>query len=200
MSVSASIEALKMAEVVIVAIDAVEGIHDQDLQIARLVEREGRACVIALNKWDAVADRNASRKAVSDRLETSLAQMKGIPVVTLSALTGLGTERLLPAVRKAHEAWNTRVTTGALNRWFETALERHQAPLVEGRRLKLRYMTQAKARPPTFVIFGTRAEQTPEDYQRYLSNSLREQFDIPGTPIRLQFRGTKNPFGEDRDT
>ncbi len=197
MSVSASIEALKMAEVVIVAIDAVEGIHDQDLQIARLVEREGRACVIALNKWDAVADRNASRKAVSDRLETSLAQMKGIPVVTISALTGIGTDKLLPAVRKAAEAWNTRVATGQLNRWFEVALERHQAPLVEGRRLKLRYITQAKARPPTFIVFGTRAEQTPEDYQRYLSNSLREQFDIPGTPIRLQFRGTKNPFAEE---
>lgn len=197
MSVSASIEALKMAEVVVVAIDAVEGLHDQDLQIARLVEREGRACVIALNKWDAVADRNAARKAVSDRLETSLAQMKGIPVVTLSALTGLGTERLLPAVRQAAEAWNTRIATGQLNRWFETALERHQAPLVEGRRLKLRYMTQAKARPPTFIVFGTRAEQTPEDYQRYLSNSLREHFHIPGTPIRLQFRGTTNPFSED---
>jgi len=197
MSVSSAIEALKMAEVVVLAIDAVEGIHDQDLQIARLVEREGRACIIALNKWDAVPDRNAARKAVSDRLETSLAQLKGITVVTISALTGLGTDKLLPAVRKAHEVWNTRVATGALNRWFETALERHQAPLVEGRRLKLRYVTQAKARPPTFIIFGTRAEQTPEDYQRYLSNSMREEFELPGTPIRLQFRGTKNPFADD---
>ena len=196
MSVSASLEALKMAEVVVLAIDAVEGIHEQDLQIARLVEREGRACIIALNKWDAVPDRNAARKAVSDRLETSLAQMKGIPVVTLSALTGLGTDKLLPTVRKAHEIWNTRVGTSALNRWFETALERHQAPLVEGRRLKLRYITQAKSRPPTFIIFGTRAEQTPEDYQRYLSNSMREAFELPGTPIRLQFRGTKNPFAD----
>jgi GTP-binding protein len=199
MSVSAAIEALKMAEVVVLAIDAVEGIHDQDLQIARLVEREGRACIIALNKWDAVPDRNAARKAVSDRLETSLAQMKGIPVITISALTGLGTDKLLPAVRKAYDVWNMRVATGALNRWFETALERHQAPLVEGRRLKLRYVTQAKARPPTFIIFGTRAEQTPEDYQRYLSNSMREEFDLPGTPIRLQFRGTKNPFAEDNN-
>ncbi len=198
MSVSASLEALKMAEVVVLAIDAVEGIHEQDLQIARLVEREGRACIIALNKWDAVPDRNAARKAVSDRLETSLAQMKGIPVVTLSALTGQGADKLLPAVRKAHEIWNTRVGTSALNRWFETALERHQAPLVEGRRLKLRYITQAKSRPPTFIIFGTRAEQTPEDYQRYLSNSMREAFELPGTPIRLQFRGTKNPFAEEK--
>ncbi len=197
MSVSASIEALKMAEVVVLAIDAVEGIHEQDLQIARLIEREGRACIIVLNKWDAVPDRNAARKAVSDRLETSLAQMKGITVLTISALTGLGCDKLLPAVRAAHEVWNRRVPTGALNRWFEHALEKHQAPLVEGRRLKLRYATQAKARPPTFIFFGTRAEQTPEDYQRYLSNSLRVEFDLPGTPIRLMFRGSTNPFDHD---
>ncbi len=196
MSVSASLEALKMAEVVVLTIDAVLGLHDQDLQIAKLIEREGRACVIALNKWDAVPDRNAARKAVSDRLETSLAQMKGIPVVTFSALTGAGIDKLLPAVRKVHATWNTRIPTGELNRWFENALTRHQAPLVQGRRLKLRYITQAKARPPTFIAFGTRAELTPEDYQRYLVNSLRETFGLPGTPIRLQFRGTKNPFAE----
>jgi GTPase len=194
LSVSSAIEALKMAEVVVLTLDAVEGIHDQDLQIARLIEREGRACVVALNKWDAVADRNAARKAIMERLEDSLAQMKGISVVTLSALTGAGVERLLPAVRAAHEVWNKRVPTGELNRWFEHALETHQAPLVAGRRLKLRYLTQAKARPPTFVVFGTRAEQTPEDYTRYLVNSLRESFKLPGTPIRLQLRGTKNPF------
>jgi GTP-binding protein len=197
MSVSAAIEALKMAEVVVLAVDATEGLHEQDLQIARLVEREGRACVLALTKWDAVADRAKARRGVDDRLETSLAQMKGIPVVTLSALTGQGVEKLLPAVRRAHEVWNTRVPTGELNRWFEGALERHQAPLVEGRRLKLRYLTQAKARPPTFIVFGTRAEQTPEDYQRYLVNSLRETFSLPGTPIRMQFRGTKNPYAEE---
>ncbi len=199
MSVSAAIEALKMAEVVVLAIDAVEGLHDQDLQIARLVEREGRACIVALNKWDAVADRNAARKAIMERLEDSLAQMRGIPVVTISALTGAGVDRLLPAVRKAHKVWNTRVPTGELNRWFEAALARHQAPLVQGRRLKLRYITQAKARPPTFVAFGTRAEQMPEDYQRYLVNGLRETFDLPGTPIRLQLRGTKNPYADDDD-
>ncbi len=197
MSVSSAIEALKMAEVVVLCLDAAEGIHDQDLQIARLVEREGRACIVALNKWDAVPDRNATRKAIMERLEESLAQMKGIPVVTLSALTGAGIERLLPAVRAAHEVWNKRIPTGELNRWFEHALETHQAPLVSGRRLKLRYVTQAKARPPTFVVFGTRAEQTPEDYSRYLVNSLRDTFKLPGTPIRLQFRGTKNPFVED---
>ena len=197
MSVSASIEALKMAEVVVLTVDAALGLHEQDLQIARLVEREGRACVLALNKWDAVADRSAAKKAITDRLETSLAQMKGIPVVQISALTGVGLNRLLPAVRTVYETWNKRIGTGELNRWFETALERHAPPLVEGRRLKLRYMTQAKARPPTFVMFGTRAEQTPEDYQRYLVNGLRERFDMPGVPIRLQQRGTKNPYADE---
>ncbi len=197
MSVSATIEALKMAEVVVLCVDALEGLHEQDLQIARLVEREGRGCVLALNKWDAVPDRNAARKGVTDRLQTSLAQMRGIEVVTLSAMTGAGVDKLLPAVRRASAVWNTRVPTGELNRWFEAALERHPAPLVDGRRLKLRYVTQPKARPPTFIVFGTRAEQTPEDYRRYLVNGLRETFQLPGTPVRLQFRGTKNPYAED---
>ena len=131
LSVGAAIGALKMAEVVVLVVDAVEGLHDQDLQIAKLIEREGRACVLALNKWDAVPDRQATRQAISERLETSLAQMKGIPVVTMSALTGAGMDRLLPAVRRAHAVWNTRVPTGGLNRWFEQALERHPPPLVE---------------------------------------------------------------------
>jgi GTP-binding protein len=197
MSTSASIEALKMAEVVVLVLDATEGVNDQDLTLAKLIEREGRACVLALNKWDAVPDRAAARRAVSDRLETSLAQMRGIPVVAFSALTGAGIDKLLPAVRAAHEVWNRRVPTGELNRWFEHALSRHPPPLVDGRRLKLRYITQAKARPPTFIAFGTRAEQMPEDYQRYLVNGLRETFALPGTPIRLQLRGTKNPYAED---
>jgi GTP-binding protein len=196
MSVSAAIEALKMAEIVVLAVDVTLGLHDQDLQIARLVEREGRACILALTKWDIATDREAQRRAVSDRLERSLAQMKGIPVVTISALTGAGMDRLLPAVRSAYEVWNKRVPTGELNRWFENMLERHPPPLVSGRRLKLRYITQAKARPPTFIAFGTRAEQLPEDYARYLVNGLRETFAMPGTPIRLQTRGTKNPFAE----
>jgi GTP-binding protein len=195
LSVAAALGALKMAEVVVLTVDASEGeLHDQDLQLAKLIEREGRAAVLVLNKWDAVADRNATKRAITDRLERSLAQLHGIPVVTLSALTGAGIDALLPAVRRVYDVWNTRIPTGELNRWFEQALERHQAPLVSGRRLKLRYITQAKARPPTFVVFGTRAEQLPEDYQRYLVNSLRESFALPGTPIRLQLRGTKNPF------
>ncbi len=197
MSVSATIEALKMAEVVVLCVDAELGLHEQDLQIARLIEREGRACVLALNKWDAVEDRQVTRKAISDRLETSLAQMKGIPVVSFSALTGASVDKLLPVVRAAHATWNKRVATGELNRWFEHALSRHPTPLVEGKRIKLRYMTQAKARPPTFVVFGTRAEMLPEDYRRYLVNGLREQFTLPGTPVRLQLRGTKNPYADD---
>ena len=122
--------------------------------------------------------------------------MKGIPVVPISALTGAGIEKLMPAVRSVWRVWNIRIPTGELNRWFEHAIARHPPPLVEGRRLKPRYITQAKARPPTFVMFGTRAELTPEDWQRYLVNSLRETFKLPGTPIRLQLRGTKNPFAE----
>ncbi len=197
MSVSASIEALKMAEVVLLCVDALEGMNEQDLQLGRLIEREGRACVLVLNKWDAVADRTATRKAFSDRLETSMAQMKGIPVLTISAATGAGCDKILPAVRAVYETWNSRVATGALNRWFEEVLERHQPPLVDGRRLKLRYITQAKARPPTFIAFGTRAEQMPDDYQRYLVNSLRDTFTLPGVPIRLQLRGTKNPYADE---
>ena len=196
LAVGAAIGALKLAEVVVLVVDATEGLHDQDLQIAQLIEREGRACVIALNKWDAVADRSAARRAVTERLEMSLTQLRGVPVVPLSAMTGAGMDRLLPAVRRAHAVWNTRLPTAGLNRWFEQALARHPPPLVSGRRLKLRYITQAKARPPTFVAFGTRAERLPEDYQRYLVNSLREAFELPGTPIRLQLRGTRNPYAE----
>jgi GTP-binding protein len=196
LSAGAAIEALKMAEIVVLTVDAMEGLHDQDLQLARLIEREGRACVIALNKWDAVPDRSAARRAITERLEESLAQMKGIEVVPLSALTGAGMERLLPAVRRAHAVWNMRVPTGELNRWFEQVLARHPPPLVDGRRLRLRYITQPKARPPTFLAFGTRAERIPQDYQRYLVNSLRETFGLPGVPIRLQLRGTKNPYAE----
>jgi len=150
--------------------------------------------VVVLNKWDAVEDRDVTRKAVSDRLERSLAQLKGIPVVTMSALTGAALHKLFPAVRQVYATWNKRIPTSALNRWFEDALTRHPTPAVQGRRLKLRYVTQVTARPPTFVVFGTRAEATPEDYRRYLINELRQTFDLPGTPIRLDFRGTVNPF------
>jgi GTP-binding protein len=194
LSAGAAIGALRMAEIVVLVIDAVEGISDQDLQIASLIEREGRACVIALNKWDAVTDRTAVRRAIAGRLETSLAQLKGVPVVCVSALTGAGVDKLLPAVRHASAIWNTRIATGELNRWFESMLARHPPPLVDRRRLKLRYITQAKARPPTFVVFGGRVDRLPDDYQRYLINGLRETFGLNGVPIRMQLRSTSNPY------
>jgi GTP-binding protein len=133
---------------------------------------------------------------VDDTLQTSLAQSRGVAVVPLSAATGRGVERLMPAVREVYALWNRRVPTGELNRWFESALARHPPPLVDGRRIKPRYATMPKARPPTLVVFGTRAEDLPEDYRRYLVNSFRESFAMPGVPIRLELRGTQNPFGE----
>lgn len=199
LSVASSINALREAEVVILVLDAQLGLEEQDIRIARLAEREGRAVVIALNKWDAVEDRAAARNRVADTLETSLNQLRGIEVVPISAATGAGVDKLMPAVRRTHERWNRRIGTGALNRWFAMMLERHQLPLVEGRRLKLRYITMPKARPPTLTIFGTRAEQLPQEYQRYLLNGFREEFDMPGVPIRLQLRGTENPYAEEQD-
>ncbi len=194
MSTSSAIEALKRAEMAVLAIDATRGIHEQDLHIARLIEREGRGCIVALTKWDAVEDRGGARQQVMDRISISLSQMKGITILPISAETGEGIDGLFPALRAAYDKWNTRIPTGALNRWFETALERFPPPLVQGRRLKLRYITQVKARPPTFALFGTRAEQTPDTYHRYLVNNLREEFDLPGVPIRLFLRGTDNPY------
>jgi GTP-binding protein len=196
MSTSSSIEALKRAEMVVLAIDALQGVQEQDLHIARLIEREGRACVIALTKWDALDDRAGAKQAALDRISISLSQMKGITLVPLSAETGEGVSKLFPAIRATYEKWNFRIPTSALNRWFEAALERFPPPLVEGRRLKLRYITQVKARPPTFALFGTRAEQVPDTYVRYLVNSLRDAFEMPGVPIRLMLRGTDNPYHE----
>jgi GTP-binding protein len=196
MSTSSSIEALKRAEMVVLCVDAVQGIQEQDLHIARLIEREGRGCVIALTKWDAVSDRVKAKQAAIDRISISLSQMKGITLVPISAETGEGIAKLFPVIREVYEKWNLRVPTSALNRWFEHALERFPPPLVEGRRLKLRYITQVKARPPTFAMFGTRAEQVPDTYVRYLVNSLREAFEMPGVPIRLLLRGTENPYHE----
>lgn len=196
MSVGATIAALKECEVAILVLDALLGMEEQDLRIARLAEREGRGVVIALNKWDVVEDRARARRDLEDVLSISLTQLRGVIIVPLSAETGQGVERLMPAVREAYRLFNHRVPTGAVNRWFEQAIARHPPPLVEGRRIKPRYATQQKARPPTLVVFGTRAEQLPEEYRRYLVNSFREAFALPGVPIRLQARGTKNPFAE----
>lgn len=196
MSVAATIAALKECEVAVLVLDALLGMEEQDLRIARLAEREGRAVVIAFNKWDAVEDRAATRRRLDDVLAASLAQLRGLPVVPLSAETGKGVDRLMPAVRDAYALWNRRIGTGELNRWFEAMQARHPPPLVDGRRIKLRYATMPKARPPTVVVFGTRAEELPEDYRRYLVNGFREAFAMPGVPVRLQMRGTSNPYAE----
>jgi GTPase len=194
LATGAAIAALKRAEVVALAVDATAGIHDQDLEIGRLIAEEGRAAVLVLTKWDAVKARVAVRRAIDERIAASLPQLKGIAVVPLSALTGVGMTAFLPAVEEAAEVWNRRIPTASLNRWLATALARHPPPLVGGKRVKLRYITEAKARPPSFVVFGSRAEATPEEYRRYLANGLRDSFALPGTPIRLSFRSAENPF------
>ncbi len=198
LAASAAIGALRRAEVVALVIDAELGLHDQDLQIARLAEQEGRALVIVLNKWDAVSAPEATRRAIAERLETSLAQLRGIATIPLSAATGTGVTRFLPAVRKAHEIWNRRIGTSDINRWLADALSRNPPPLLDGRRLKLRYATQASTRPPTIVLFGGRADRLPDSYRRYLVNHLRETFDLLGTPIRIDLRPTRNPYEKDR--
>ncbi|MGH7119929.1 MAG: ribosome biogenesis GTPase Der [Acetobacteraceae bacterium] len=194
LAVCDAIAALKRAEVVALAVDATLGIHDQDLQVGRLIAEEGRAALLVLTKWDAVPARSGIRRAVEERIAASLPQLKGIAILPLSAETGIGMTAFLPAVVEAAEVWNRRIPTASLNRWLAQALARHPPPIAGGRRVQLRYITEAKARPPSFVAFGSRAEATPEDYRRYLVNGLRENFALPGTPIRLTFRNTENPF------
>ena len=189
-----AVRALRFAEVVVLVLDAEAPLEKQDLTIARTTLEEGRALILAVNKWDLVKDRKKAERRVADRLQTSLPQARGVPVVPLSALTGRGLGRLMPAVLKAHEAWNRRIPTGQLNRWLEGVLESHPPPLAAGRRIRLRYMTQAKARPPTFVIFASRAKGLPDSYLRYLVNSLRETFELPGVPLRIHLRAGKNPY------
>ena len=167
----------------------------QDLTIARYVAEEGRALVVAANKWDLVEDRGAAIKRLRERLETSLPQLKGVPVVTLSALNRSNLKGLMAAAGDAYKVWNKRITTAALNNWLRAATERHPPPLASNkRRIKLRYITQAKARPPRFVLFTSQPDGMPDSYLRYLENDLREVFDLPGTPIRLMMRKGDNPY------
>ncbi len=194
LSAADALRAVRFAHVVVLVIDAVEGLDKQDLTIARLVEEEGRALVIAANKWDAVADKAAARRELGDRIERSLPQVKGLPVVTLSALTGRNLDQLLTAVAMAYEVWNRRVPTAQLNRWLEEATAAHPPPAVAGRRIKLRYMTQVKARPPSFALFASRADRLPESYLRYLVNGIRDAFEIRGVPVRLALRKPRNPY------
>ena len=196
LSVADAIRAIKFAEVVVVLLDATVPFEKQDLSIADLVEREGRALAIGMNKWDLIDDRKAALDHARERLDRLLPQIKGAELVTLSGETGDGVDRLMGSVVKAHEVWNRRISTAALNRWLEETLQRHPPPAVSGKRIKLRYMTQAKARPPSFVLFGTRTSELPTSYVRYLVNGLREAFDLPGAPIRLSFRSAENPYAK----
>lgn len=196
LAVADALRVIRLAQVVVLVVDADQILDKQDLTIARMVVDEGRALVLAVNKWDAVENRALALKEVEDKLQTSLAQAKGMQVVTISALKKQKLDTLLDAVLGTYEVWNRRVPTAQLNRWLSGVLEHHPPPLVEGRRLKIRYMTQVKTRPPTFALFVNKPMDLPESYQRYLVAGLRDTFDIPGVPVRLVLRKRKNPFAE----
>ncbi len=194
LSTADALRAIRYAQVVVLVLDSQAAMERQDLTIARQVIEEGRALLIAVNKWDLVTDAKAVLGHLNDRLERSLPQVRGIPILTLSALTGKGGGKLMPAVLDIYEVWNRRISTGRLNQWLAEMTEHHPPPLAGGRSIRLRYVTQAKTRPPTFVLFASRPEQLPESYLRYLANSLRRSFDLPGVPIRLFSRKGKNPY------
>ncbi|MBX6324085.1 MAG: ribosome biogenesis GTPase Der, partial [Rhodospirillaceae bacterium] len=194
LSAADTLRSIRFAHVVILLLDATEMLEKQDLTIARMVLDEGRALVVAANKWDLIADKPAALRRLKDRLERSLPQARGVPAVTVSARTGHGLDRLIEAALAAYAVWNRRVPTTQLNRWLAGVVEAHPPPLVAGRRLKLRYATQVKTRPPTFALFASRPEDLPESYQRYLVGSLRDSFDLPGVPIRLLLRKGENPY------
>ncbi len=195
LSVDDTLRTIRFANVAVLVLDATVMLEKQDLTIARLVIEEGRALVIAANKWDAVKDPREAMQNLRDRMQTSLPQVRGIPVVTISALRGQNLDKLMQAVFEIYEIWNRRVSTAELNRWLGLVLEDHPPPLAStGRRVRLRYITQLKARPPTFAVWTTRPQDLPESYRRYLINGLREDFGIEGVPIRLQFRQGENPY------
>jgi len=196
LSVADGLRAVKFAEVVIVLLDVDIPFEQQDLRIADLAEREGRAVVVAINKWDLAEDKPARLRELREAFERLLPQLRGAPLVTVSAKTGKGLDRLGDAVLKAHDVWNRRVPTSRLNQWLSGMLEAHPPPAPGGRRIRLRYITQAKTRPPGFVVMCSHPDKLPEAYRRYLVNGLRDDFDMPGTPIRLHVRGQgdKNPF------
>jgi GTP-binding protein len=198
MSVESTLDAIRFADCVIVVLDATQAFEKQDLTIADLVAREGRAIIFIANKFDLVDNRMGMIKDMRERLDHSLPQLIGAPLVALSAQTGEGVERIVPAVLDAIAAWNKRIGTSALNRFLETSLSRHAPPAVSGRRIRLRYMTQVKARPPTFALFGNQLKALPEDYLRYLTNGLRSAFELKGTPIRFILRTSKNPFDQNK--
>ncbi len=198
LSVADTLRAIRFAEVVVLVMDSQNRFEEQDLRIADLVEREGRALVIAVNKWDLVERKGGEIGKLRETADRLLPQVRGVPLVAISGLTGDGLDRLMKAVEEAYAVWNQRAPTSALNRWFEQAIAANPPPAVSGRRLKLNYVTQPKARPPSFVVFCSRADAVPESYKRYLVNSLREVFDLPGTPVRIILREKANPFEHKR--
>jgi len=189
--------AVDFAEVVVLLLDATKGLEHQDLKIASMVLEEGRALLIAINKWDVAEDASGLFNGVRAALDDGLAQVKGVPLLAVSARTGKGLDDMLRAAFEIREAWSKRVPTAALNRWFDAALEANPPPAPGGKRIKLRYITQAKTRPPGFVLFGTRLDMLPESYQRYLVNSIRRELGFDAVPVRLTLRSPKNPFKRD---
>src|SRR6056297_3511996 len=196
LSVADGLRAVKFAEVVVVLLDAAIPFEQQDLRIADLAEREGRAVVLAVNKWDVETDRQGKLRDLREAFERLLPQLRGAPMVTVSAKTGRGLDRLRTAILKAHDVWNRRISTARLNRWLAGMIEAHPPPAPAGRRIKLRYMTQVKTRPPGFVVMCSHPDKIQQSYTRYLVNGLRDDFDMPGTPIRLTMRGQgdRNPY------
>ena len=199
LSVADTLRAVRFAHVAILVLDANEKLEKQDLQIARLVHDEGRILIIAANKWDSVEDKVDALKMLKRRVEFSLPQVRDLPVITVSARTGQNLPKLLDAALESYKAWNRRIPTAELNRWLSAMLEANPPPLVDGRRLKIRYMTQVKTRPPTFSLFASKPTELPESYERYLIGGMRQRFRLPGIPIRFQLRKGKNPFDKGDD-
>jgi GTP-binding protein len=194
MSVASTLEAIRFADCVIVMVDVTAPFEKQDLTIADLIAREGRAAVFVLNKWDLLPNKAGAILRMRQKLDESLPQIAGAPMIATSARTGEGIDRLEAAITEADRAWNSRVPTAKLNRFLEGALQRHATPAISGRRVRIRYMTQRKARPPSFTLFGNQLDALPEAYLRYLTNGLRETFDLKGTPLRFSVRNSKNPY------
>ena len=190
--------AIDYAEVVVLLLDATRGLESQDLRIASQVIEEGRALIIAVNKWDVAEHASSLFNGIKDALGEGLAQLRDVPLLTVSAKTGKGIETILKVAFELHDAWNNRVPTGELNRWFERAVDANPPPAPKGKRIKLRYITQVKSRPPSFVVFGNRLEELPESYRRYLLNAMRRDLDLGPVPLRLDFRGRSNPFAKDQ--
>jgi GTP-binding protein len=198
LSVNDSLHAIRFAEVVIVVVDAQIAFDKQDLQIADLAEREGRAVVVAVTKWDLVKDKQAKLAALQKSLRFALPQMRGIPLIALSSVSKKGLDLLMPAILQVYKDWNALIKTRDLNDWLHHRIEKHPPPAVQGRRIKPRYLTQTKTRPPTFVLMCSRAKYLPMSYKRFLINGLREDFDLSATPIRLVVKAGKNPYMDGR--